>query len=128
MKNIVCIVCPNGCRLTANDDGTNVQGQGCKRGEAFALQELTRPMRSLTTTVKTAFENAPVLPVRTDGEMPKGMLPKAIKELSQIVVSTPLVCGDIVVENLLGTGCNVIATSSILCGQEERKISHVTSV
>ena len=39
MKNLICIVCPNGCRLHVAEDGT-VSGQGCKRGVAFAQQEL----------------------------------------------------------------------------------------
>jgi len=52
---LVCIVCPNGCVLQAENtpDGVQVTGNKCKRGIAFAIEELTAPKRSLTTTVAT---------------------------------------------------------------------------
>ena len=74
-----CIVCPNSCRLDARleagPEGVIVRGNRCKRGEAFAQAELTNPVRTLTTTVCTVFPWAPVLPVRTDAEIPKDKIP-----------------------------------------------------
>ena len=112
MKNLICIVCPNGCRLHVAEDGT-VSGQGCKRGVAFAQQELQAPMRSLTTTVKTKLAQCPVLAVRTDGEIPKGLIFDAVQALAAVVVEQPLAAGDVVVQDLLGTGCRVIATENV---------------
>ena len=66
---LVCIVCPRGCRI--NVENGVVSGNGCKRGEAFALSEMTCPMRTVCSTVATTFEDYPVLPVRTNGEIPK---------------------------------------------------------
>jgi CxxC motif-containing protein len=116
MKELLCIVCPNGCRLRAEErEGTiAVTGNRCKRGFAFALAELTNPTRTVTTTVRTAFPEAPALPVRTDREIPKGKIGELMGFLKTITVSGPLGCGDVVAENALGLGCNIIATSHIL--------------
>lgn len=116
-KELLCIVCPTGCRLRVarQPNGSfNVSGNGCKRGVQFATDEMTRPMRSLTTTVRTAFVSVPVLPVRTDGEIPKEKVFDAMRELSRIVVRKRLACGDVVLEDVADCGCRVIATSNIL--------------
>ena len=70
---MVCIVCPNGCRLQVEktSDGVNVRGARCKRGENFAVTELTCPTRSVTSSVRTTVADYPVVSVRTDGEIPK---------------------------------------------------------
>ncbi|MGN0659398.1 MAG: DUF1667 domain-containing protein [Emergencia sp.] len=115
-KDLICIVCPNGCRLhgTVSEDGTlTVEGNRCVRGEAFAGTEMTSPVRSLTTTVRTSFDNMPWLPVRTDGEIPKYAVPDALKELRGLRVNRKVLCGDCVLENLAGTGIPVIATADL---------------
>lgn len=117
-KELLCIVCPAGCRLRAvvQPNGSfNVRGNGCKRGVQFAIDEMTHPMRSLTTTVRTAFEGVPVLPVRTDGVIPKEKIFEAMRELSRIVVRERLACGDVVLQDVADCGCRVIVTSNILC-------------
>ena len=55
MKQLVCIVCPNGCRLTVTEEGQgiHVTGNRCPRGIDFATTELTHPMRTISSTVKT---------------------------------------------------------------------------
>lgn len=116
-KELLCIVCPTGCHLrvaSQEDGGFVVDGNGCKRGIQFAIDEATYPMRSLTTTVRTIFDKAPVLPVRTDGEIPKEKVPQAMHELNQVVVSTRLGCGDVVLADVAGCNCRVIATSNLL--------------
>lgn len=113
---MICITCPNGCRLTVEGEGENVKVSGnlCPRGAEFARAELTHPTRSLTTTVRTVSPRTPLLPVRTDGEIPKGLIPAAMKYLGGVVVKEPLRCGDAVVPDLLDTGVAVIATAHFL--------------
>lgn len=115
-KELICIVCPNGCRLhgVVSEDGQlTVTGNKCVRGEAFAGTELTNPTRSLTTTVKTIFDHMPYLPVRTDGEIPKYAIADVIGELSAFTLTHTVNCGDMILENISGTKCNVIATMDI---------------
>lgn len=115
-REIVCIVCPNGCRIRCEgtEDGVRFTGQKCKRGESYAAAELTRPMRSLTTSVRTAFAEAPVVSVRTDGEVEKSMLQEISSALGQIVVTSRVKIGDVIAKNICGTGVNVICTSDRL--------------
>ena len=115
-KEIICIVCPNGCRIQYDQTGNEYRftGQKCKRGESYAAAELTRPMRSLTTSVKTTFSDAPVVSVRTDGEVKKTKLSELAAVLGRVVVTDRLQIGDIVVKNICGTGVNVICTSDRL--------------
>jgi CxxC motif-containing protein len=116
MKELVCIVCPNGCRLrveqTAN--GFSVTGNLCKRGETFAISEMTDPRRSVTSTVRTSFAEVPVLPVRTAQDIPKEKINDLIRLLADIRIEKPLGIGDVVVKDALGLGTDVIASSNAL--------------
>lgn len=109
--DLVCIVCPRGCRI--NVDNGIVSGNRCKRGETFALAETSCPMRTVCSTVATVFETMPVLPVRTDGEIPKAQIFKLMQLINGIVIDKKVKMGDIVCANVLGTGVNLIATASI---------------
>lgn len=41
--------------ISENGSDYSVSGNRCKRGETYAIDEVTRPMRNLTTIVKTIF-------------------------------------------------------------------------
>lgn len=118
MKQITCITCPIGCRISIDTvEGEYVfSGNKCPRGAEFAKTELTAPVRSLTTTVRTAFSEMPVLPVRTRGEVPKETIPEIIRELSKVVIAERVGIGETVAANILGTGCDIIVTSDMLRG------------
>ncbi|MDR1898555.1 MAG: DUF1667 domain-containing protein [Treponema sp.] len=118
MRELLCIVCPNGCRLRVEETEGNiaVTGNQCGRGIDFARTEIINPTRTLTTTVRTAFPETPVLPVRTDGEIPKGKIGEAMAFLNTVTVREALKIGAVVAE-LPGMGRRVIATSNILAGE-----------
>ena len=116
MRKLYCITCPAGCQLTIIGTGIDmvVEGNKCDKGNDFAKHEMSNPSRTLTTTVRTKFPGIPVISVRTDGEIPRDKLMDAMKELGDVTVETELNCGDIVHENIAGTGVNVIITSAAL--------------
>lgn len=117
MREIVCITCPNSCLLTAveGEDGSiSVIGGKCPKGEEFALSELKNPMRTLCTTVRTAFPEAPVLPVRLSGEIPKGKILEVMAEINKATLRERLSLGDTVISNVLGLNVDVLASSSLL--------------
>ena len=116
MKQIVCTVCPNGCALNVERDGEEIKvsGNKCKRGENFAVSELIKPMRTICSTVKTNRADIPVVPVRVSSEIPKEKIFAVMNEINSVTVSAPLKRGDTVIENVLGLGVDVIATSGIL--------------
>jgi CxxC motif-containing protein len=119
MREIICIVCPNGCRLSVTEHSgeigeIKVSGNQCKRGVDFARAEITNPTRTLTSTVRTSFPAVPVLPVRTAGEIPKGKIRETMRFLNTITINRPLGIGDAAAENVLGLGIDVIVTSNVL--------------
>jgi len=100
--------------ITGSGSDIIVEGNKCDRGYDFSMTEMTNPMRTLTTTVRTKFPGVPVLSVRTAAEIPKGKLMEAMHELSGFVIDTELGCGDTVLENIVDTGVSVIVTSAAL--------------
>lgn len=117
-KDLVCIVCPVGCRLTIEQDDTadqgyKITGNQCKRGIAYAIEEMTHPTRMVPTTVKIegAFLNR--LPVRTDKPIDKNLIFKAMDVINEFSIKAPVKMGDVLIENILGTDVNIIATRSM---------------
>ena len=117
---MTCIVCPNGCALTVEKNGEEitVSGNRCKRGEAFAKAELTRPMRTICSTVKTVFPDVPVLPVRTSSEIPKDKIFAVMEEINKVTVRERIHSKDIIIHNVLNLNADIIATSSLLTETE----------
>ncbi len=114
MTELTCIGCPMGCRLMVDEENDYAVTQnGCKRGIDYGKNELKNPTRVLTTTVSAEGGIHSRCPVRTEALIPKGMLFEAMKELQKVTVKAPVKCGDTVVENLLDTGVNVIATRDL---------------
>lgn len=115
MMNLTCIVCPNGCTLEAfkKDSKIIVNGNLCKRGYDFAVNELTNPVRSICTTVKTTYKNMPRLPVRTNGEVPKPLIFDIMVAINKVVVKKPVSIGEVIIKNVLNTGVDIIATSNL---------------
>ncbi len=114
MRELVCIVCPRGCRITVDEaNDMAVSGNFCKRGEKYAKKEVTSPQRTLTTTV-AVFDAAIVrCPARTDMEIPKELITKAAAEAAAVKVSAPVKVGQVLLENICGTGAKLIATRNI---------------
>lgn len=116
-RSIICIVCPLGCQLEISDDGSGtgyiVKGNKCKRGEAYGIKEMTSPTRVLTATVRLKASRLKRLPVRTDGAIPKSLLRDCMKVLKDIEVEPPVKMGEVIIENILDTGVNVISSRSI---------------
>jgi len=109
--NLVCIVCPIGCRLTVTGTPGNfeVSGNKCKRGIAYANDELTNPTRMICTTVKITGGIHPVVPVKTDKPIPDKYKLEVVKALNDIVLTSPVTMGDVIATDLFGTGVNVVA-------------------
>ena len=115
-KEIICIVCPMGCQMEITGDGSQgytVTGNACSRGEKYGIKELTNPTRILTTTIKLKNSLLKRLPVRTDTAIPREMIFACMKELDAVEAEAPVRAGDIIVENILGTGVNIISARSI---------------
>lgn len=116
MKELTCIGCPRGCRLEIEwtDGEYVVSGNSCPRGHDFAIGEMTAPKRTVCSTVRTTFPEAPVLPVRVSDDIPKEKIFDVMREINAVTVTERVVRGDAVIKNVLGLGVDVIATSNVL--------------
>lgn len=117
-----CTTCPSECLLTvevgrdANGavvEVCSVTGNNCPRGDKFAHQELACPMRVLTTTVAVSDGDEALLPVRTSEPIPLELHAQAMALIRSLVVNAPIRMGDVVLENLLDTNINLIASMDI---------------
>ena len=91
----------------------SVTGNSCPRGDKFAHQELTCPMRVLTTTVALSDGGEALLPVRAAEAIPLALHAQAMDLIRGLVVDAPIRMGDVVLEDLLGTGVDLIASMDI---------------
>lgn len=116
-RELVCISCPIGCRLTAylDEDGKviEVKDNMCKRGKTYAEKELTNPTRIVVSTVKVEGGRVPLVSVKTETDIPKGKIFDIMNEINNTKVKAPVKLGDIIIENVSNTGVNVIVTKSI---------------
>ncbi len=116
-RNLICIICPMGCNLSVDisEDGSvkGVSGNNCNRGITYAEREITNPTRTLTTTVPIIGGIHPVIPVRTNGEIPKRLIPEVMKLLENVHLHAPVKCGEVVIRNVLNTGVDIVTSRSM---------------
>lgn len=114
MTEVICIVCPKGCHLKVDENNNYaVTGFGCERGIAYGQKELTNPTRVITSTVKMANGIHPRCPVKTNADIPKGMIGEAMKLLDGIELKSPVPVGQVVVKDICGTGVSWVATRNM---------------
>lgn len=113
IKKITCIECPKGCSFTVDVENCKlieVSDNECPKGIKYAKDEIENPVRILTTTVAAAGLPLRLIPVRTDSPIPKAKIFEAMAEIGKIKINQPVHIGDIIFEDLLGLGVNLIAT------------------
>ena len=111
-----CIVCPNGCELeveTRDGAAVAVRGATCKRGEEYALRELTDPRRTIASSVRVLGGELPLASVRLDAPIPKKEILRVMDEIARVTLTAPVMIGDIAIADVLGLGVNVVATKNV---------------
>ena len=115
-RDLICVVCPAGCQIQVTVEGgelVEMAGQACKRGEAFAREEIGAPKRMLTTTVRVMGGVLPLVPVRSSAPLPKGLLLQVAALLRELNLPAPVVTQQVVAANVLGTGVDMVASRAI---------------
>lgn len=114
-KLLTCIGCPLGCALTAvaTAEGWDISGYTCKRGLEYAQKELTAPQRTVTSTVRVSGGKANVISVRTATDVPKDAIFAVMEAINAIVAPAPIAIGDVICENIAGTGVALTATKAV---------------
>ena len=117
-RELTCVVCPAGCKVTVtleNGKVTDVQGQTCPRGKTYAENEVTHPVRTLTTTVFVtgAKSGARTLPVKTSRPIAKELLFDAMQELAGFSAVAPVETGAILLKDFMEPGIDLIACKTV---------------
>ncbi len=115
-RELVCISCPLGCRLTVSyreENHISVKGNKCPKGYSYAQEEVLAPKRVVTATVRVESATMVRLPVKTSQPLPKEHIPRLLDRTYAMKVTPPMACGDVVLSNIQGTGVDLVATRSV---------------
>lgn len=116
IKNITCIECPKGCALTIEvKDGRvfHIRGNECEKGEKYAFAEIENPVRILTSSILAEGLPLKMIPVKTDEPIPRNRIFDAMSAIKKIRINDAVSIGDIIVDNFLNLGVNLIATRDV---------------
>lgn len=115
-EKMICITCPVGCTLEVTREGQTllkVEGNTCPRGEKYVKEELTDPRRMVATTVRVKGGLHPLVPVYTAAPIPKPRIFELLAQIREIEITAPVTMNQVVLENALGEGINVIASRDL---------------
>ncbi|MBI9050879.1 MAG: DUF1667 domain-containing protein [Anaerolineaceae bacterium] len=115
IKEIYCVTCPKGCKLSVLMEGEKILEvkHGCKRGTDYAHEELIHPKRMVATSVQLDGGMHPLVAVYTDKPIDKTLIHPLLARLREVHVPAPVKMGDILLENALDSGVNVLASRSV---------------
>ena len=113
-REITCIVCPRGCRMTADILGETitVTGQNCNRGEKHAIAEILHPVRSLTSIVRVSNRTDTMVSVKSENPVPKDEMLAIMAKIHATTVKAPVAIGACIIDHIGGT--RIVATKEIL--------------
>lgn len=113
-RELICIVCPRGCALTAelSDDGNviSVEGNLCPRGEKYAVTECTDPRRTVTSTMRC--KDGEVVAVKTSVAVPKKRIFDVMREINSTSAPDTVEVGQIIIKGVCGLDADVVATAN----------------
>ena len=114
LKEFICISCPVGCMLSVEQTKSEIKvsGNKCNKGKLYAVNEVTAPKRAISTTVKLIGGSKCVLPVKTNGAVAKELIFDIIRLCNSVEVNAPVKAGDIIIENALNTGINIVSITN----------------
>ena len=112
-REMVCIRCPKGCRMTVEYEGTkvlDVTGNSCSKGKAYAIDEITKPVRIVTSTVLVEGGELPVVPVKTSTPIRRNLIFDVMQEIYKAKVKAPVREGQVILKNPANCKADVVAT------------------
>jgi len=113
-RNLICIICPRGCSLCVEGEGENlkVTGHSCPKGERYAIDECTHPVRTVTSIVNVSNRTDTMVSVKTSVPVPKENIFDVMEIIRNLTVQAPVQIGDILCKNVFGS--DIIATKQIV--------------
>ncbi|MCC8060635.1 MAG: DUF1667 domain-containing protein [Clostridiales bacterium] len=125
LKELTCIICPNGCTLRVEAERTSdgglrvlsVEGATCPKGTAYAHKELTAPERTIATSVPVRDGELPLASVRLTKPIPRERISDAMAEIKKCIVDAPVSAGTVIIHEILGYDADVVITKNV--GREQ---------
>lgn len=114
-RSFTCIICPNGCEITAEYEGDTVyavQGATCPKGDAYVRQELTDPQRNIATSVLVEGGELPLASVRLSRPIPKKDIFRVMEVIRTVRLQAPTAVGQVALADVCGLGADVIVTKT----------------
>lgn len=113
MRNITCIICPKGCGITVEEtaEGLKVAGNVCPRGEKYAIEECTHPVRTVTSFIRVGNRMDTMVSAKTSAPIPKEKMFEAMKMIRAAKANAPIAIGDVLISDVFGA--DIIATKNI---------------
>ncbi|MEN2983647.1 MAG: DUF1667 domain-containing protein [Dictyoglomaceae bacterium] len=117
-RKLVCVQCPIGCKLNVEISGDDnsilkIDGNKCKRGIDYAQDEIKDPKRILTTSIKVVGGELPLVSVKTDKPISIKYIKIIMNILKSYEVKAPIKRGEIIIQNILDTRANIVATRTV---------------
>lgn len=114
-KDLVCIVCPNGCEMSIETQGDEIKitGAQCKRGNEYVMREMTNPMRTIATSVLVENGEVPLVSVRVTKEIPKAQIFDVMDAIKAVRLKAPVSIGQTVISKVCGCNSDVIVTKNV---------------
>lgn len=111
-RELICILCPRGCSLTAEmaENAVTVTGNACPNGAKYAESELLHPVRTVTATVRVANRKDTMVSVKTVAPVAKDRMMAVMQALRKVTVNAPLAIGDVIPAE----GYEMIVTKTVL--------------
>ena len=116
LREFTCIICPNGCEITAEYEGARVgaiTGAACPKGEDYVRQELTDPRRTIATSVPVDGGELPLVSVRLNRPIPKKDIFRVMEAVNAVRLQAPVSIGQVVLADVCGLGADVIVTKNV---------------
>lgn len=89
-----------------------VEGNTCPRGEKYARQECTLPLRMITAVIPAENSSVP-LSVKTAAPVPKRLIPEVMAAVKEIRAVPPVHIGQVLLSDVCGTGVDIVATRGL---------------
>lgn len=116
-REFICILCPNGCeiqvKLDSDETILSIEGASCPRGGEYVQQELYAPQRNIASSVKVKGGNMPLASVRLSAAIPKERIFDVMAEIKKVKVEAPVTIGQVIMKDILGLPCDLIATKNV---------------
>jgi CxxC motif-containing protein len=115
-RTFTCILCPNGCEIVSETDGRellSIRGCGCDKGREYVEQELSSPMRTISSLVRVWGGTQPLASVRLSEPVPRERIFDVMAEIKKLTLSAPVHIGQVTLPDILGLGSDVIVTKNV---------------